>query len=226
MKDFIVIGHRGACYYEPENTLRSFKKALRLKVDCVECDVRLTKDNKVIIMHDKTLDRTTNGKGLVSNFTLKELKKLDAGKKEKIPLLQEYINLAKNKAIMCIELKRCKNIVKETLKIINKNKIQDKVILLSFHTLYLRKVKKFNPKIKTGFLSIRPLLAIKRAKLCNPDFIGIYHRFINKKFIEKCHKNNFKIFVYVNVKENPPKNYLKKLINLGLDGIALNKPII
>ena len=226
MKDFIIIGHRGACYYEPENTLRSFKKALQLKVDCVECDVRLTKDNQVIVMHDKTLDRTTNGKGFVKNYTLKKIKKLDAGKKEKVPLLQEYINLIKNKAIMCIELKKCKNIVKETLKIIKKNKIQDNVILLSFHTNYLIKIKRFDNKIKTGFLSIKPYLSIKRAKLCKANFIGIYHKFINQNFIKKCHENNLKIFAYVNVNENPPRNYLKKLIDLGLDGMALNKPIL
>ncbi len=82
MKNFIVIGHRGACYFEPENTLRSFKKALQLKCKYIECDVRLSEDNQVVIMHDETLDRTTNGKGFVKNYTLKELKKLDAGKKE------------------------------------------------------------------------------------------------------------------------------------------------
>ncbi len=226
MKNFFIIGHRGACYYEPENTLKSFKKALQLKVDCVECDVRLTKDKKVVVIHDKTLERTTNGKGLVENFTLKDLKKLDAGNKQKIPTLQEYINLIKNKAIMCIELKKCKNIVEETLKLIKKNKIEDQVIFLSFYPGYLRKIKNFDKNIKTSFLSIRPLLAIKRARYAKADFLGIYHRFLNKKFIEKCHKNNLKIFAYVSVRENPEKNYLKKLISLGLDGIALNKPII
>ena len=226
MRKFFIIGHRGACYYEPENTLRSFKKALQLKANCIECDVRLTKDNKVIVIHDKTLDRTTNGTGLVENFTLKELKRIDAGKKEKIPTLQGYINLIKNKAIMCIELKKCKNIVKETLKIINKNKIYDKVILLSFYVSYLRKIKKLNPKIKTGFLTFRLILAIKRAKFCKAELIGIYHKFISKEFIDNCHKNNLKVFAYVGVKENPNENYLKKLINLGLDGIALNRPTL
>ena len=89
MKNFFIIGHRGACYYEPENTLRSFKKALKLKCKYIECDVRLTKDNKIVIMHDETVNRTTNGKGSVKDFTLKELKKLNAGKGDKIPTVQE-----------------------------------------------------------------------------------------------------------------------------------------
>jgi len=224
MNNFFIIGHRGACYYEPENTLRSFKKALKLKCKFIECDVRLSKDKELIIIHDKTLDRTTNGKGLVKNYTLKELKKFNAGKNEKIPTLQEYINLLKNKAIMVIELKE--NVVSEIVKVIKKNKIQDKVILVSFHDSYLRKIKKLNKNIKTGFLSVRPLLTLKRAKFCKADLIGIYHKFLKKKFIEKAHKNNLKVFVYVRINENPNKKYIKKLINLGLDGIALNKPFI
>src|SRR3989344_2063955 len=224
--NFMIIGHRGACYYEPENTSKSFKKALRLKCKYIECDVHLTKDNEVVVIHDNTLDRTTNGRGLVKDFTLKELKKLDAGKKEKIPTLQEYINLLKNKAYMFIELKKCDNIVGKTLEIIKKNKIEDKVVLLSFYGDYLKKVKKINPNIKTGFLSVRPFLAIKRAKNCKADFIGVYYGFLSKEFIEKCHKNNFKIFAYERVIESLNKTQIKNLINLGLDGIALNKASI
>jgi len=97
MNKFFIIGHRGACYYKPENTIASFKKALQLRCKYIECDVHLTRDKKVLIIHDKTLERTTNGKGLIKNFTLKELKKLNAGNKEKIPTLQELINLRKAK---------------------------------------------------------------------------------------------------------------------------------
>lgn len=220
---FILIGHRGACYYKPENTLSSFKKALQLKCPYIECDVHLTKDKKVAIIHDKTLDRTTNGKGLIKNFTLKELKKLDAGNKEKIPTLQELINLIKNKAKIVIELKKSKGIVEKVLQIIKKNKIENNVLIVSFHSSYLRKIKKLNKNIKTGLLSRRSFLIIKRAKLCKVDLIGIYYKFINKKLIEKAHKNNYKIFAYESVRENLSKKQIKKLINLGLDGIALNK---
>src|SRR3989344_8401463 len=226
MKDFMIIGHRGACHYQPENTIASFKHALKLKCRFVETDVRVSKDKKVVLMHDKTVDRTTNGHGLVSKFTLKQLKKLNAGKKQEIPTLQEYINLLKNKAVMVIELKKAKNIVKEILKIIKKNKIEDRVIIVSFYANYLKKIKKLNSKIKIGLLSIRELLAIKRAKSCKADLIGLYHGFVTKDFIKKCHKNNLKIFAYVRVIENPNKKYLLKLIKLGLDGIALNKAIL
>lgn len=226
MKDFILIGHRGACYYKPENTLSSFKKALQLKCPYLECDVRLTKDKQAVVMHDKDLKRTTNGKGLVKNYTLKELKKLDAGNNEKIPTLQELIKLVKNKSNLVIELKKSKGIVEKTLEIIKKNKIENNVLIVSFYSNYLKKIKKINSKIKTGLLTIRPLLIIERARLCNADLIGIYYNFVNKKLIKKSHKNNLKIFGYESVKENLTKKQIKELIRLGLDGIALNNPTL
>jgi len=222
----MIIGHRGACYYKPENTLPSFQHALKLKCKFIECDVRLSKDKKIVIIHDKDLERTTNGRGLVSKYTLKELKKFDAGKGEKIPTLQEYIDLLKNKAIMVIELKKGKGIVKEVFRIIKKNKVENKVLIVSFHWGYLRKIKKLNKNIKTGLLSVRSLLLIKRAKLCKADLIGIYYKFLNKNLIDKVHKNKLKIFVYERVTENLSKKKIKKLIKLRLNGIALNNPIL
>lgn len=226
MDKFILIGHRGACYYKPENTLASFRYALKLNCKYLECDIHLTKDKELVIIHDKTLERTTNGKGLVKDYTLKELKKLDAGNRKKIPTLQELIDLAKNKANLVIELKEDKNAVNEVLKLIKKNKIEDKTIIASFYHNYLRKVKKINPKIITALLVFKPLLMIERVKFCKSDLVGIYYRFLNKKLIERAHKHNLKIFAYEGVKENLTKDKIKKSINLGLDGFALNKPIL
>lgn len=89
----LKIGHRGAMGYEPENTLRSFKKAIELNVDMIEFDVHVCKTGEIVVIHDDKLDRTTNGKGDVSKTSFKELRKLNAGKGEKIPLLQEVLNL-------------------------------------------------------------------------------------------------------------------------------------
>ncbi|MEM2913929.1 MAG: glycerophosphodiester phosphodiesterase family protein, partial [Candidatus Bathyarchaeia archaeon] len=85
----LKVGHRGARAYEPENTLRSFKKAIDLGVDAVELDVRRTKDNELVVIHDAEVDKTTNGKGLVNMLTLREIKQLDTKKGEKIPTLEE-----------------------------------------------------------------------------------------------------------------------------------------
>lgn len=99
------IAHRGASGYAPENTLAAFKKALEFDIDVIELDVHLTKDNHLVVIHDKTVNRTTDGKGKVADKTLAELQKLDAGNGEKIPTLQEVLDLVNRKALVSIEIK-------------------------------------------------------------------------------------------------------------------------
>jgi len=89
----MIIGHRGAAALEPENTLLSIERAMDIGVDAVEIDVHLSKDKELVVIHDATVDRTTNGTGPVSSYTVQEIKRLDAGKGEAIPTLQEVINL-------------------------------------------------------------------------------------------------------------------------------------
>ena len=105
MDTFIKIAHRGASGYEPENTLRSFQKAIELGVDVIEFDVHICKTGEVVVIHDDSVDRTTNGKGKIVDKTLGELKILDAGKGEKIPMLEEALDLIDRKAKINIELK-------------------------------------------------------------------------------------------------------------------------
>ncbi|MAG59652.1 glycerophosphodiester phosphodiesterase [Candidatus Woesebacteria bacterium] len=100
-----IIGHRGASGHAPENTLASFQKALDFKVDMVELDVRLCKTGELVLMHDKDVERTTNGHGEVSDLTLAELKKLDSGEGQKIPTLIEVIDLVNRQVPIIIELK-------------------------------------------------------------------------------------------------------------------------
>ncbi len=99
------IGHRGACGYEPENTLRSFNRALQLRVDMVELDVHVCRSGEIVVIHDSKVDRTTGGTGYVADKTLDELRTLDAGKGEKIPTLQEVLTLVNRKVKVNIELK-------------------------------------------------------------------------------------------------------------------------
>src|SRR3989338_4292016 len=100
-----TMGHRGAAALEPENTLRSFRKAIEIGVDYVEFDIHRCKSGELVVIHDETVDRTTNGKGFVADLTLQQLKKLDAGKGEQIPALQEVIDCCKGNVKMQIELK-------------------------------------------------------------------------------------------------------------------------
>ena len=128
----LKIAHRGASGYEPENTLRSFRKAIELNSDAIELDVQLTKDHKLVVIHDETVNRTTNGKWKVSELTLKELKKLDAGKGEKIPTLEEVIKVCRNKCKLNIEIKEL-NSVKKVIEIVVKERFVKQTIISSNH---------------------------------------------------------------------------------------------
>ena len=103
-KNIFVAAHRGWPDKYPENTLLSFKKALELDIDQLETDVHLSADGELILIHDKTLDRTTNGSGEVKNFTLSQLKELDAGNGEKIPTLRELMELVKNHPTITLDI--------------------------------------------------------------------------------------------------------------------------
>src|SRR4030042_4999738 len=100
-----IMGHRGASFYEPENTLRSFRRALQMGVAAVELDVHRTRDGRLAVIHDATLERTTNGRGRVRDFTLAELQQLDAGQGERIPSLEEALDLVRGRALLLVELK-------------------------------------------------------------------------------------------------------------------------
>ena len=100
-----IMGHRGAAAYEPENTLLGIRTALAIGVTAVEVDVQLTKDNELAVIHDHTVDRTTNGKGAVRDFTLAELQRLDAGKGEPVPSLAAVAEAVAGRAHLIIEVK-------------------------------------------------------------------------------------------------------------------------
>lgn len=105
LNSVIIIGHRGACGYEPENTLRSFAKAIELGVDMIEFDVHVCASGELVVIHDDTVDATTNGSGSVAEKTLFELQVLDAGKGEHIPTLREVLDLVDRRVKVDIELK-------------------------------------------------------------------------------------------------------------------------
>ena len=100
-----IMGHRGAKAYEPENTLRSIRRALELGVHAVEIDIHLSRDGRLVVIHDATVDRTTNGKGRVADLTWEELRRLDAGLGEAVPSLEEVTALVHGRAHLFIELK-------------------------------------------------------------------------------------------------------------------------
>ena len=157
--------HRGFSGKYPENTMLAFEKAVEAGADGIELDVQLTKDGEIVIIHDETIDRTTNGKGFVADYTYEELKKFDAsyifkGKFgfNKIPILREYFEFVKDKNIVTnIELKTGINeyfgIEQKVWNLIKEYNLEEKVIISSFNHYSVLRMKKIAPNLKYGFLS-------------------------------------------------------------------------
>ena len=207
-KNIIIVGHRGAAGLAPENTMASFKKALELGVDIIELDIHLSADDKLIVMHDHNVRRTTNGTGEIADLTLAEIKKLDAGSSfhqkhsnEKVPTLNEVLDLVGNKCKVMIEIKWPKKgiyegLVDELVNILEKGNLINNVIVQSFEVEYLKKIMQLNRDIEChqlifGEAAILPIyydriLKIGRFEpLPNVRSINSYYYYLNKNIIKK-----------------------------------------
>jgi len=217
----LKIGHRGARLYEPENTLRSFKRALDLGVDAVEFDVRKTKNGKIVVIHDEKVDRTTNGKGLVKDLTLKEIKLFDAGQGERIPTLEETLDFMDREAKMLIELKE-NDLEENVLNLVSHAGLTDNVIIISFLEEALRRVRELNSKVETGLIYSRHKNPVKTALELKANYLLPLYRFTHSADVEKAHKNGLKVIVWTINTPEEVEEYVKK----SVDGITSDKPDI
>jgi glycerophosphoryl diester phosphodiesterase len=125
-----VIAHRGAAGLHPENTMAAFAAALETGADGLECDVQVSADGRPVVIHDSTVDRTTNGSGAVSGLTLEELRRLDAGGGEKIPTMAELLEMCRGRTLLTIEFKTLEGI-SPTLRLLGPG-ADDWIVLCSF----------------------------------------------------------------------------------------------
>ncbi|MFA6364979.1 MAG: glycerophosphodiester phosphodiesterase family protein [Candidatus Paceibacterota bacterium] len=221
----IKIGHRGAMGYAPENTLLSFKKALELRVDAVELDVYVCKTGELVVIHDDKVDRTTDGQGYVIEKSLEELKKLNAGQGEQIPLLTEVLDLVNRKAKVNIELKgpgtasSVFELIEEYVK--KKNWEYSDFLVSSFNHYELKKFNELNSNIKIGaIITGIPIGFAEFAQKVNADSVNLCIEFISKEFVEDAHKKGLNVFVWtVNDRDD-----IEKMKQLGVDGIFSNFP--
>lgn len=217
----LKIGHRGARFYEPENTLRSFRKALELGVDTVELDVRRTKDGEIVVIHDAEVDRTTNGKGLVNELTLKEIKQLVTEGGERIPTLEEALDLLDKRVRVLIELKEA-GFEEEVLKIAREKGLEKNVIIISFLEEALKRVRELDGDVETGLIYVRHRNPIKAALELKTNYLLPLYRFAHTAEIRKAHENGLKVIVWTINKQEEVSEYIGK----GVDGIASDKPDI
>ena len=211
--------------YEPENTLRSFQKALELGADAVELDVYVCKTGEIVVIHDDTVDRTTNGTGFVVDMNFDELRALDAGKGEKIPTLSEVFDLIKARIPINIELKGphtaeavCRIIADYTNKGVY---TEDDFFVSSFDHYELLRFKEHNPRVRIGALITGiPLGFASFAEKLEPFSINLCIEFITKEFVDDAHKRGYKVFVWT-LKD--PRD-IPRMRDYGVDGIFTNFP--
>jgi glycerophosphoryl diester phosphodiesterase len=215
-----IIGHRGAPAAEPENTRRSFRRALDLGVAAVELDVQLTRDGRLAVIHDETLDRTTNGHGQVRDFTLADLKKLDAGQGEPIPALEEVLELVRGRAHLLVELKQ-PEAAPALLEVFRKHQAFDAARVISFWHPTVKALKEAEPRLRTGVLLVGcPADPAGLAHAARADTLVLNYRYIDRELVEAAHRQEIGVIAW-NI-DDP--EILEPYLSLNLEAICTNRP--
>lgn len=230
-----IWAHRGASFYAPENTLEAFDIAVKQKSDGIELDVQLTKDGELVVIHDETIDRVSDGTGYVKDYNLKELKRFNVSKNFPyfgftfIPTLEEVYRLLKPTDLTInIELKTgvflYEGIEEKLIKLAKEMDMEDRIIYSSFNHYSLLNLRKLKGDVKIGLLVSDFYVnlvdyAIKlKADALHP--VGYMLQLLG--FIEECKKKDMKLHVWTVDDEEQ----IKFLSSLGIDAIITNKPVI
>ena len=221
----INFAHRGASSDYPENTLLAFEEGIKCGASGIELDVQKTKDNKIVVIHDEEVERTFKGKGLVKDFTLRELKELQTRRAlfegvqgTGIPTLEEVLNLIRNSDMI-----HYAGIEQDVINMIEDYEMKERVIISSFNPDSIKLCKQIDGEIKTGLLYYEPIENIvKVAKELKADAIHPDLRLVSAELIKEVHANNLKINVYT---VDLPL-YMRLLIAAKVDGIITNYPAL
>ncbi len=221
----LIIGHRGAKGLVAENTLESIQKALDHRVAGVEIDIHRCNTGELVVIHDETVDRTTNGKGKVCKLTLEDLKTLEIDGQYKIPTLDEVLQVIDGRCLLNIELKGEKT-AKLTVKAIqeclkNKKWSRENFLVSSFDWSQLQKVQKLDPEIRLGVLSEGKLKkAFRMAKKLNAYAIHPDYTLLKRHHMWRAKRRGLKVFTWtVNAEEA-----VEKVKNLNVTAIITDYP--
>jgi len=232
----VVFAHRGASKFAPENTIASFRSALEMGALALELDITLSKDGEVVVIHDDTVDRTTDGKGAVADLNLAEIKEMDAGSwfstqfvGEKIPTLQEVFAFVQDKALINIELKnagkRNPELVQKAVDLTKSMQMQETAIFSSFYPKNVRMVRDLLPECPVGLLTLPGLIGkfeILFSSKLSPDMIHPHYSNLSASFIQKQHARLRRVHTYT---VNEPA-LIRKMIDWEVDGFFCDDLII
>jgi glycerophosphoryl diester phosphodiesterase len=224
------IAHRGASAYEPENTLRAFERAIEMGATMLELDVHLSRDGRVVVIHDPDLARTTDGEGHVADLPLAEIRRFDAGLGERVPILEEVIELVRGRAQLYVELKgqRTPAPVVDALR---RTTFLDGAILGSFYPWLPQRAKFLEPAVRTSVLiraADREASFIEWALAVEADYVHpcwehaspAPHQLLTAALIAAIRQQGLGIVVW---HEERPEE-LRELVRLDVDGICTNTP--
>jgi len=220
MRRVLRIGHRGASGHAPENTVAAIQKGIALGVDFVEIDVRCTADGVLVVLHDETVNRTTDGKGRVDRLCLRDLEKLNAGNGEHIPTLEEVLKIAAGKTGLMLELK-IKGIAQQTVEAVREARFRDPVIYASFLHEELTHVRTVDVDaalmVLFGGLSHA---TVSRAVKYGPSYVGLRHDKVTRTLVDSFHRADVLVVVYT---ANASRD-IEHALSLDVDGVISNFP--
>ena len=231
----LILCHRGAKNYAPENTLAAFETALELGADGFELDTQLSLDGRVIVFHDPTVDRITNGHGKLSTISLTEIRELDAGSSfsekfrgEKIPILDEVFETIGKRAIINIELKNFStpfdNLAEKVCEVVRRHGMQKNIIFSSFLPWNLKKAARILPEVPRGLITIKGRLGLWGRSFGfnfgSYDALHPYLGDVTAQQVQRVHKLKRRVHVWtVNTAED-----MHQLFSWGVDGIITDDP--
>jgi glycerophosphoryl diester phosphodiesterase len=216
---FLKIGHRGAKTYEIENTIESFRKAIELGANAVELDVRTSGDGELIVSHDDNLKKVYGADVRINETTLNELKALTGNR---IATLNEVLHsMNGNVEKILVELKES-GYEEKVLEVINKEKLKDKVIIVSFLGEALAQTRALDGEIETGLIYAKIKQPIEAALNLNAQYLLPLYRFVHRRDVIKAHKSNLKVIVWTINSKDEAILYMAK----DVEGIATDKPAI
>lgn len=217
---FFTIGHRGVMGVEPENTLRSFLRAEREGLDGIELDLHLSKDGALVVMHDAAVDRTTDGEGEIGDLSLGELRGLDAGQGERVPVFEEVLDAVGPTLPIQAEIKDVAA-ARVLAKVLRERELLDRVSVLSFHDEALAEIRGLLPEVTTVLVAGRTSADFpERATAVGAKLVSLELRKLSLEAVERCHQAGVEVMAWT---VNTPRD-LALARALGLVGAVTDVP--
>jgi|SRR6185437_7100887 len=236
----LIIGHRGAMGYAPENTLTSFEEAIRRGADLLEMDVQLSSDGEVVVMHDTSVDRTTDGAGLVRDLPWKKIKTMDAGHwfgpdfaREYVPSLTDVIDRFRGRKTsrhafvgLIVELKTVRgsggSLADAVVALLQKEQFADRAFVISFDAVALQEVRSAHKSLPTGLLYSEEgdESRVGQARAIGAQALFPRKTCVTARGVQAAHKADLAVSVWT----ANTKNEMKRMMACGVDAVATNYP--